>query len=162
MKNILAVADFYRENQQKTREYALRLQSGIEQASLKIPAESEKAFEPDSQLLEGAVSNWQERFDCKNGGNKGAPKFPMPVNFGFLLYFGKMYSDEKVLSYVKLTLEKMVRGGIYDQVGGGFARYSVDEKWKVPHFEKMLYDNGQLLSLYSKASSNLRPKNLKP
>ncbi|MGM0619948.1 MAG: thioredoxin domain-containing protein [Bacteroidota bacterium] len=151
MKNILAVADFYRENQGKTREYAESLQNGIEQASLKISEENEELLKPDSQLLDRAVVNWQERFDHENGGNKGAPKFPMPVNLGFLLNYGKLFGDDKVLGYVKLTLEKMARGGIYDQVGGGFARYSVDEKWKVPHFEKMLYDNGQLLSIYSKA-----------
>jgi uncharacterized protein YyaL (SSP411 family) len=151
MKNILAVADFYSENQEKTREYAQSLQGGIEQASLKISEEKEKTLKPDSQLLERAVGNWQERFDFENGGNKGAPKFPMPVNLGFLLNYGKLFGDDKVLGYVKLTLEKMARGGIYDQVGGGFARYSVDDKWKVPHFEKMLYDNGQLLSIYAKA-----------
>jgi uncharacterized protein YyaL (SSP411 family) len=151
IKNITAVADFYNQNKEKTEEYAASLQSGVKQASLKITEESGKTIEPNPQLLERAVNNWKKRFDFENGGNKGAPKFPMPVNLDFLLYYGKMYNDENVLSYIKLTLEKMARGGIYDQVGGGFARYSVDEKWKVPHFEKMLYDNGQLLSLYSKA-----------
>jgi len=156
IKNITAVADFYAQNREKTREYAESLQSGIEQASLKIFEENEKLIAPNSQLLERAVNNWQERFDYENGGNRGAPKFPMPVNLDFLLYYGKMFNNDRVLNFVKLTLEKMARGGIYDQVGGGFARYSVDEKWKVPHFEKMLYDNGQLLSLYSKAFQQFR------
>ena len=161
IKNIIAVADFHAQNREKTREYAVSLQSGIEQASLKIFEENEKLIAPNSQLLERAVNNWQERFDYENGGNRGAPKFPMPVNLDFLLYYGKMYNNEKVLDYVKLTLEKMARGGIYDQVGGGFARYSVDEKWKVPHFEKMLYDNGQLLSLYSKAFQQFKTDEFK-
>jgi len=69
----------------------------------------------------------------------------------FLLYYAHLKNDIHTLEYVKLTLEKMARGGIYDHVGGGFARYAVDDQWKVPHFEKMLYDNGQLLSIYSKA-----------
>lgn len=161
IKNISAVSDFYSQNQEKTEEYAADLQSGVEQASLKITDEDGKNIEPNSQLLERAVSNWKQRFDFENGGNKGAPKFPMPVNLDFLLYYGKMYNDENVLSYIKLTLEKMARGGIYDQVGGGFARYSVDEKWKVPHFEKMLYDNGQLLSLYSKGYQQFKSEELK-
>jgi uncharacterized protein YyaL (SSP411 family) len=161
IKNITAVAGFYSQNQQKTEEYADDLQSGVEQASLKITEESSKTIEPNLQLLERAVSNWKQRFDFENGGNKGAPKFPMPVNLEFLLYYGKMHNDENVLSYIKLTLEKMARGGIYDQVGGGFARYSVDEKWKVPHFEKMLYDNGQLLSIYSKGYQQFKSEEFK-
>jgi hypothetical protein len=86
----------------------------------------------------------------ENGGRIGAPKFPMPINLEFLLYYGFMKNDKTALDFVEKSLKKMARGGIYDQVGGGFARYSVDDKWKVPHFEKMLYDNGQMLSIYSK------------
>lgn len=148
MKNLQAIADFYRNNPAQTEEYAVSLQNGIEQNSLIKPAENEL---PDlSGLTENAVNGWKQTFDMENGGRKGAPKFPMPVNLEFLLYHGKIRHDEMVLQYVKTTLQKMARGGIYDQVGGGFARYSVDEIWKIPHFEKMLYDNGQLLSIYSK------------
>ena len=161
IKNISAVANFFSENQQKTREYAESLNNGVRHAALKIVEENEKMIEPNSQLLKRAVNNWQERFDFKFGGNKGAPKFPMPVNLSFLLHYGKINHDKKVLDHVKLPLEKMARGGIYDQVGGGFARYSVDENWKVPHFEKMLYDNGQLLSLYSKAYQHFKNSEFK-
>jgi uncharacterized protein len=66
------------------------------------------------------------------------------------MYYGVIKNDAQVLGFVQLTLQKMGFGGIYDQAGGGFARYSTDEKWKVPHFEKMLYDNGQLLGTYAK------------
>jgi len=149
IKNLEAVADLYRNNRSKTEEYAASLQNGIEQASLINSMKNEMTVNFD--ILENGVNSWKQTFDMENGGRKGAPKFPMPVNLDFLLYYGAIKKDEMVLQYVKTTLQKMARGGIYDQIGGGFARYSVDEIWKVPHFEKMLYDNGQLLSLYSKA-----------
>jgi uncharacterized protein len=149
IKNLEAVAEFYRQNRSQTEEYAASLQNGIEQASLINSVQNE--IPVNFEILEIGVNNWKQIFDMKNGGRKGSPKFPMPVNLDFLLYYGKINQDEMVLQYVKTTLQKMARGGIYDQIGGGFARYSVDEIWKVPHFEKMLYDNGQLLSIYSKA-----------
>jgi len=88
-------------------------------------------------------------FDTEKGGLRGAPKFPMPVVLKFLLQYGSSQKDAGALKLVDLTLQKMACGGIYDQAGGGFARYSTDSDWKVPHFEKMLYDNAQLVSLYS-------------
>lgn len=96
-----------------------------------------------------------ERFnnsiDFEKGGRVGAPKFPMPVNYKYLLQHYYYTKNEKALQAVTVTLDNMMRGGIYDQAGGGFARYSVDDEWVVPHFEKMLYDNAQLVSLYSEA-----------
>jgi uncharacterized protein YyaL (SSP411 family) len=148
MKNLEAIADFYRKNRVQTEEYAASLQKGIEQASLMVTSKTEIKFDPNA--IEISVNKWKQAFDMENGGRKGAPKFPMPVNLDFLLYYGFIKNDETVLEYAKTTLLKMAYGGIYDQVGGGFSRYSVDEVWKVPHFEKMLYDNGQLLSIYSK------------
>jgi hypothetical protein len=90
-------------------------------------------------------------FDTVNGGMTGVPKFPMPVVLRFVMQYGIGHNNENALKFVELTLHKMVCGGIYDQVGGGFARYSTDSEWKAPHFEKMLYDNAQLVSLYSSA-----------
>lgn len=90
-------------------------------------------------------------FDLDEGGLQGAPKFPLPVVLRFLLNYFVHTKNETSLSLVELTLQKMACGGIYDQAGGGFARYSTDAYWKVPHFEKMLYDNAQLISLYSTA-----------
>ena len=89
--------------------------------------------------------------DKQDGGTMHPPKFPVPVNLEFLLDYHYHSNEAEALDQVNLTLEKMAMGGIYDQIGGGFARYSTDDKWKVPHFEKMLYDNGQLVSLYSNA-----------
>ncbi|MFD1871550.1 thioredoxin domain-containing protein [Hymenobacter bucti] len=91
------------------------------------------------------------RFDHERGGTNRAPKFAMPSIWRFLLRTHHISGSQNVLNQVNLTLREMAWGGLYDQVGGGFARYSVDAEWLVPHFEKMLYDNGQLLSLYSEA-----------
>ncbi len=90
-----------------------------------------------------------ENFDRQKGGNNRAPKFPMPVVYQFLLKEAHVNQNTEALTHVERTLDHMARGGIYDQVGGGFTRYSTDMDWFVPHFEKMLYDNGQLVSLYS-------------
>jgi len=144
-----AVFRFYTENQKETLEYAVKLQEGIEQNSL-VPISGEGSIiEP--LLVPTLLKKWQGYFDTKNGGTKGAPKFMLPNNWQFLLRAGQEFQDDKIVGQVKLTLQKMAFGGLYDQIGGGFARYSTDEIWKVPHFEKMLYDNAQLLKLYAEA-----------
>ena len=94
---------------------------------------------------------WLEQFDHKEGGYDRAPKFPLPSTFQTLLNYYNLTGKKEFLDITTLTLDKMASGGLYDQIGGGFARYSTDGYWKVPHFEKMLYDNGQLLSLYANA-----------
>jgi uncharacterized protein YyaL (SSP411 family) len=94
---------------------------------------------------------WDNLMDKKEGGFSTAPKFPMPVVWEFLLQFNYLTDNKSALSFVTNTLEAMAKGGIYDQLGGGFSRYSTDKSWKVPHFEKMLYDNAQLISLYAHA-----------
>ena len=159
IKNLLAISDFYTKNSDKTEEYAESLQNGIEQTLL--TGKAENTVTPDSNLVERGVNRWKQFFDMENGGRIGAPKFPMPVNLEFLLYYGFLKNDKTVLDFVENTLKKMARGGIYDQAGGGFARYSVDDKWKVPHFEKMLYDNGQLLSIYSKGYQQFKTEEFK-
>ena len=98
-----------------------------------------------------SIASWERSFDSDWGGMAGAPKFPVPVNFLLLLRYAKATSNGKILDFVRLSLRKMAYGGIYDQLGGGFARYSADSEWRMPHFEKMLYDNAQLVSLYSEA-----------
>jgi uncharacterized protein len=102
----------------------------------------------NADLLDAATNRIMQEFDRMHGGFGGAPKFPQPMNLKFLLRSHVRTGDEKLLEAVTFTLRKMARGGIYDQVGGGFARYSVDAIWLVPHFEKMLYDNAQLSRLY--------------
>ena len=93
----------------------------------------------------------ERQLGSKWGGNDRAPKFPIPTNLDFLLHYGTVRQDRQALDHVLNTLLKMERGGIHDHIGGGFARYSVDEKWHVPHFEKMLYDNAQLAGTYARA-----------
>ncbi len=139
---------------EKVQEYATNLHEGIQQSELIDKAEPEKEFKEEK--LHEIVARWSKSFDWVEGGTSRAPKFPLPNNYEFLLEYGKMYQHEKTLKHVELTLDKMALGGIYDQVGGGFTRYSVDMLWKVPHFEKMLYDNGQLVSLYSNAYKNFQ------
>ncbi len=105
----------------------------------------------EKEFIEASVKTWSKEFDNKLGGLDRTQKFMMPNNYHFLLRYAYQNNDKELLDYVNLTLSKMAHGGVFDQVGGGFARYSVDEKWHVPHFEKMLYDNGQLVSLYADA-----------
>jgi len=103
------------------------------------------------EKLHEMAKKFAENFDLNKGGNNRAPKFPMPVTYGFLLREGVINQNQESLDHVERTLNHMAWGGLYDQVGGGFTRYSTDMDWFVPHFEKMLYDNGQLVSLYSEA-----------
>lgn len=109
----------------------------------------------EEKITDGIVENVTQAFldniDFIDGGAQGAPKFPMPNNYEYLLHAYALTENQEIMNAVEITLDKMAAGGIYDQLGGGFARYSVDPYWKVPHFEKMLYDNAQLLSLYSNA-----------
>jgi uncharacterized protein YyaL (SSP411 family) len=99
--------------------------------------------------LDAALRELKNLFDEAEGGIGSAPKFPHPAELEFCLRRSASAHDDYALGMVRLTLTKMAEGGIYDQVGGGFCRYSVDQHWTIPHFEKMLYDNGPLLSLYS-------------
>ena len=99
-------------------------------------------------ILFSAYQALSGEFDPREGGMGRAPKFPQPMNWEFLLRYWKRTGIVQAQDMADLTLTKMARGGMYDQVGGGFHRYSVDGQWLVPHFEKMLYDNAQLASLY--------------
>jgi uncharacterized protein len=105
----------------------------------------------EKQSLHEIIDTLKFDFDNLNGGNYGSPKFPMPALYSFLLHANYFLHDSAIAAHLKLTLQRMAFGGIYDHLGGGFARYSTDETWKVPHFEKMLYDNAQLISLYAAA-----------
>ncbi len=99
-------------------------------------------------VLSSAFRSLSAQFDDAEGGLQGAPKFPQPMIWEFVLRMWKRRGDPRARQMVMTTLTRMARGGMYDQLGGGFARYSVDDHWLVPHFEKMLYDNAQLASLY--------------
>jgi uncharacterized protein YyaL (SSP411 family) len=99
-------------------------------------------------ILERAARAFKNEYDSHNGGFGRAPKFPRPTQPAFLLRYGVRHNDKEAIKMVLHTCDKMAAGGMYDQLGGGFARYSVDAEWLVPHFEKMLYDNAQLIHLY--------------
>ncbi|PKQ61759.1 thioredoxin domain-containing protein [Labilibaculum filiforme] len=133
----------------KVQQVANQLAMGIRENEI-ITVKAEASSFPVADL-EKAYRNWKQDFDSREGGNNRVPKFPLPNSLQFLLRYYYFTKDQSALNQVTLTLDKMAMGGIYDQVGGGFARYSVDAIWKVPHFEKMLYDNAQLISLYAEA-----------
>ena len=143
------IAQMYRDDRQQVIDYGSQLTKGIQQSML--VALQRSPLSVTAKDLDQLFNKWSSSFDQNEGGMNRAPKFPMPVNWHFLLEYGITQRNQQALKQVELSLDKMAQGGIYDQIGGGFARYSVDDLWKVPHFEKMLYDNAQLISLYSKA-----------
>ncbi len=106
---------------------------------------------PDRGIAERAYEQLRRRFDPQWGGFGEAPKFPTPHNLLFLMRYEDVTQEEAAIKMAEITLEDMARGGIHDQIGGGFSRYSTDEMWLVPHFEKMLYDNALLLMAYLSA-----------
>lgn len=149
-KNVLLqINDVYINQPAKIDEIAEEIKKGLQQSEL-------ITLPPDIPLiklgdLQNSYNKWAKRFDPLYGGNNRAPKFPMPNTYEFLFQYYVKTKDKSVLDHIELSLKKMYMGGIYDHVGGGFARYSTDKFWIVPHFEKMLYDNAQLVSLYAHA-----------
>jgi uncharacterized protein YyaL (SSP411 family) len=149
--NVLTnIVDVFKNDKTKIEEYAANLTEGIKQAELVATTKYPENMEIEEAIHNG-MKKWKERFDDTNGGPNKVPKFPLPNNYLYLLRYAHLYKDDAVMSHVNLTLTKMANGGIYDQLHGGFARYSTDGIWKLPHFEKMLYDNAQLVSLYAEA-----------
>ena len=139
----------YDKNPQSLIDYADKLEEGIKSMDLIEVNTNELNF--IDFPVKNTIKNWSTTFDNKYGGPNRAPKFMMPNNLNYLLRYGIKNKDEQILDYVYLTLDNIAYGGVYDHIGGGFSRYSTDMKWHVPHFEKMLYDNAQLVSLYSQA-----------
>jgi len=139
----------YQETPDKFTEYATKIAQGMEASGLIQVNLNESEFK--THKLDPIINNWKQSFDNRFGGTKRAPKFMLPNNYLFLLKYAYLQKDEELLSFVNTTLTKMAYGGVFDHVAGGFSRYSTDVKWHVPHFEKMLYDNGQLVSLYAQA-----------
>ncbi len=148
IETLKQLQDLYQENPGTMQKYADKLQQGMQSIEI-LKTSSKNTF--DKTKIDVLIKNWQGYFDWEYGGMASSPKFMMPVNYKFLMQYGHQKQDKKILDYVNLTLTKMAFGGLFDTVGGGFSRYSVDRKWHVPHFEKMLYDNAQLVSLYSEA-----------
>lgn len=141
--------EIYAQNPETIYEYAQKLNDGLQALSIISKSDSETGL--NFEVLEKLIQKWERSFDWDFGGMARAPKFMMPVNYEFLLRYGYQMKNQPVLDFVNLTLTKMAYGGLFDTIDGGFSRYSVDMKWHVPHFEKMLYDNGQLVSLYANA-----------
>ena len=139
------VHDAWANRRDDVRKSAAELTNVMDRAELGIGG-SEDDLQP--ALLDAAVGQMKQQFDPRHGGFGGAPKFPQPMNLEFMLRDYARTGDAETLRVVTHTLERMAHGGIYDQIGGGFARYSVDVHWLVPHFEKMLYDNAQLSRVY--------------
>jgi hypothetical protein len=149
METLGQLKEVYNSDPEKVIDYAEKLHEGIQTLSIVENAKSETTLNQEDLIP--LVEKWKDDFDWEFGGMSRAPKFMMPNNYHFLLRFAFQKNDMKLFDFVNLTLTRMAYGGIFDTVDGGFSRYSVDNKWHVPHFEKMLYDNGQLVSLYSDA-----------
>jgi len=149
METLGQLQEVYNSDPEKVIDYAEKLHEGIQTLSIVENAKSETTLNQEDLIP--LVEKWKDDFDWEFGGMSRAPKFMMPNNYHFLLRFAFQKNDMKLFDFVNLTLTRMAYGGIFDTVDGGFSRYSVDNKWHVPHFEKMLYDNGQLVSLYSDA-----------
>ncbi|HEY8448809.1 MAG TPA: thioredoxin domain-containing protein [Thermomicrobiales bacterium] len=143
-KVLLAVSDAYRERKEEVLQSAEQIRAFLIAASRARPEAS--ALQP--KILDDAIEALWRDFDNRQGGFGGAPKFPQPSALEFALRYHHRTADERAETMVRLTLDKMAAGGMYDHLGGGFHRYAVDAIWLVPHFEKMLYDNAQLARLY--------------
>jgi uncharacterized protein YyaL (SSP411 family) len=145
-RQVLAgVAEAYQNRRDQVEDSATHLTEALNREFLGIGGQ-QSALTPD--LLAQAYRKIGDNFDETHGGFGGAPKFPQPMNLEFMLRAHLRTGDPEPLQQVTFTLRQMARGGIYDQLGGGFHRYSVDSLWLVPHFEKMLYDNAQLSRVY--------------
>ncbi|MDX5348037.1 MAG: thioredoxin domain-containing protein [Hymenobacteraceae bacterium] len=151
VKLLQNIAEAYQKNRQELDQSAEQFVQHLNTSDLRkygLTQDNTTVSEADFQTI---FKNLSEKFDRVLGGMDGAPKFPMPAVYQFLLRAWQHLQKPEALDQLNLTLREMAWGGIYDQIGGGFARYSVDAEWLVPHFEKMLYDNGQLVSLYTQA-----------
>lgn len=143
------VNKFFTDEPEKAVQYGEMLAQGIQDMN-KIVLIADNT-ENNADNLAESVNKWKSMWDLDWGGDRGDEKFMMPANLNFLLNYSTIMNNQQYKAHIQNTLNKMAFGGIYDHVGGGFFRYSTDTYWKVPHFEKMLYDNAQMLSLYSNA-----------
>ena len=139
----------YEKEPNKMEEYAGKLTNAIKDLENIAGQSNAMAYTPEH--AQKMFRQWTKRLDLQKGGRKGGIKFPSPVNYDFMMRYYSLTKDKTALKAITSTLDNIAAGGIYDHLGGGFARYSTDPNWKVPHFEKMLYDNGQLMGLYARA-----------
>ena len=153
-KVLVTVSDYYRTHHQEVSNMAAQMKSTLQQIVEIVPSKESM----EEKTLSNAFENLERQFDPNDGGFGGAPKFPSSMALSFLLRYWKRTDTRKALGMVEMTLEKMANGGIWDQLGGGFHRYSVDDRWLIPHFEKMLYDNALLSRTYFEAYQATRKK----
>jgi uncharacterized protein YyaL (SSP411 family) len=148
LEMILGLQQTYANDRDKLEEIGDELMEILKGTNIIRKKPLEKISIEDIKLV---VEPWRRKFDNDNGGTLGAPKFPLPISLIFLLSSGYYFDDPLLISYVDKTLTNIAKGGIYDQLRGGFFRYTDDLAWKKPHFEKMLYDNAMLIIAYSLA-----------
>lgn len=150
MNLLKQITNAYKTQRGKVELQAATLSHGIANLEFSVLTDSTSNL-TDKKNYQALFENLYEKMDLSLGGLKGTPKFPIPSSLEFLLQYYFLTKDKRALDATTTALTHMALGGIYDQIGGGFARYSVDSLWRVPHFEKMLYDNAQLLSVYAHA-----------
>jgi hypothetical protein len=146
-KILAVVSDYYKNRKEEVR----KINAQIQETLLQITHIAHSTETLELKPLAKAVEVLEGQFDPYHGGFGGAPKFPSSLSLSFLLRYWKRTGAKKALEMVEVTLEKMADGGMFDHLGGGFHRYSVDERWLIPHFEKMLYDNALLARTYVEA-----------
>ena len=142
------VSSRFQSDPEKLSEYADRVAQGVAEVNL-VPDAGTGGFREG--VLQTALTGWRTRWDPQWGGDTGDQKFMLPPALGFLMAYSHLSGDDQARGHLELTLDRMALGGVFDQIGGGFFRYSTDPRWHIPHFEKMLYDNAQLLGVFSKA-----------
>ena len=143
------IKELYVNSPERLSDLAEQIKQGVEKMDFVGLVKDSILF--TSEHMDKIVAGWKSNLDFDWGGNKGTPKFPMPVEYSFFMAYLLKKHDADIEQYIQTSLTRMAWGGIYDHVGGGFSRYSVDKYWKVPHFEKMLYDQGQLMEVYANA-----------
>ncbi len=149
------ISKAYREQPNVVQEQATRLMSYLKKTDNNLVQNNIEGLEKGNtftpELLQKIYTELQNRFDTQNGGFGSAPKFPATMTIQFLLAYHKQTKNPEALEHALFSLDKMIQGGIYDQIGGGFSRYATDAAWLIPHFEKMLYDNALLINNLSEA-----------
>ena len=138
-----------KDNYDGLKEIAKNVKNGV--TDVNTIQKQEKLSEFSTDFLKNNIEEWMKKWDTDFGGDLAQQKFVSPSKYLFLLNYGKVYNDKKVLSHVKNTLDIIASSGLNDFIEGGFYRYTVDNEWKIPHFEKMLYDQAQMISLFSMA-----------
>ena len=158
--NVLSeISKLYNEDPEKAEKYSDMVAEGIQEMNLIAPSTDFEIL--NKEVLAESLTNWKPNWDTVWGGEKSEEKFMLPTNLDFLLDYAILAKDSEALQHVERSLDKMAMGGVYDHVAGGFFRYSTDSEWRIPHFEKMLYDNAQALSLYAKAYKVFRKEEYK-